>query len=248
MTLSIKNDKIAVMFLFWRIILAHILGDFPLQTDTIYHLKVRSRLGGLAHGAVFIILNLLLGWPYLGNKLILAYLIGIGLIHAVIDRMKISFKGRYTQGETIITFLSDQFVHIALIALVIPMTTRLAPLTILSPRGLAGLYYNNKFIFFAIAYSFVSYGGFIFSAAFKNTFSKSTISVSSIPEFQKRYGFVERILITLLIMTWSPLLTIVIAAAPRLIPSLNKKTGGWGDFFINYCLALIIGLILRNII
>jgi len=244
--LKLKGDKITIMFLFWRLVLAHILGDFPLQTDSIYFLKVRSKIGGLVHGSVFIILNLLLGWPYLGNKLVLSFLIAIGLIHAIIDAMKISFKGRYTHGETIITFLSDQFIHIVLIVcFIIPL--KLPPPTTLSTSGLAGLYYNDKFIFCSIAFAFVSFGGFIFSTALKNTFSKSTIAVSSIPQFEKIYGFLERTLITFLVMAGFNLWPIAIVISPRLIPPVRKKIGGWQDCLINYGLGLSIGLILRHI-
>ena len=103
------------MFLFWRLILSHVLGDFPLQTDTIYYLKLKAKWGRLLHGLVFILLNLLLGWPYLANKLVLSFLLAIGLLHALTDGMKITSKSRYYQGETILTFLSDQFIHIAII-------------------------------------------------------------------------------------------------------------------------------------
>jgi len=236
------------MFLFWRIILAHVLGDFPLQTDSIYFLKVRSKLGGLVHGSVFIVLNLLLGWPYIGNKRVLSLLIAIGFIHALIDGMKISFKGRYTHGETIITFLSDQLIHlIIIICFIIPL--KLASPAILSNRGLASLYYNDKFIFYSIAYVFLTYGGFIFTTALKNTFSKSIISVSSTPRSEKIYGFIERPLLTFLVMTgfdfW--LWPIVIAISPRFITPFRKNIGGWSDCFINYGLGVSIGLILRHL-
>jgi hypothetical protein len=234
------------MFLFWRIILSHVLGDFPLQIDSIYFLKVRSKLGGLVHGSVFILLNLLLGWPYLGNKLVLGSLIAIGLVHTVIDGMKISFKGRYSQGETVITFLSDQLVHLAvIIAFILPL--RLPPPEILSTRGLAGLYYSDKFVFYSIAYMFAAFGGLIVSAALKNTFSKGTVSISSIPHFERFYGLAERALITFLVMAGFNFWPVAAAVFPRLIPAFRKKTGNWPDALINYGLGLCIGLILRRI-
>lgn len=235
------------MFLFWRLVLSHVLGDFPLQTDTVYYLKAKTKLGGMVHGLVFIILNLLLGWPYMENKLVLAYLISICILHTVIDSMKISFKSRYSQGETIVTFLADQFMHLAVISLIIPFRLKLPPPQILSTSGLASLYYNDKFIFYSIGYVFVSFGGFIFSTALKNTFSKSIIRVNSIPQLEKIYGLLERALLTFLVMRGFNFLPVVIAVSPRLIPPFKRKIGGWGDIFINYCLGLSIGLILRHI-
>ena len=234
------------MFLFWRLILSHVLGDFPLQTDTIYYFKARARWGRFLHGAIFILLNFLLGWPYLGNKLVLTILIGIGLLHALTDGIKITFKSRYYQGETILTFLSDQFIHLAIIGLaIIPL--RLPPPPVLSSHGLASLYYNDIFIFYAIAYTFVSFGGFIFSTALKNTFAKTIVSVDLLPPLQKFYGLIERAIITLLVMKGFNLWPILLAVSPRLVPPLKRKIGGWSDVFINYCLGLTIGLILRTI-
>jgi hypothetical protein len=163
----------------------------------------------------------------------------------IIDSMKINFKGRYYQGETILSFISDQLIHIAIIAIVIPF--RIPPPDILSTKGLSSLYYNDKFIFYSIAYVFVSSGGIIFSAALKNTFSKTIIKVDSISLVEKTYGALERILLTCLIMRGFNILPIVVAISPRLIPGLKKKIGGAGDTFINYCLSLCIGLVLRKI-
>lgn len=233
------------MFLFWRLVLSHVLGDFPLQTDTIYYLKNKTPWGKILHGAVFILLNLLLGWPYLGNKWVLTIFIAIGLIHSLVDGMKIAYKSQYYQGETILTLLSDQFIHIAIICLIIPL--RLSPPVILSSHGLASLYYNDIFIFYAIAYTFVSFGGLIFSTALKNTFAKTIVSVDLVPPVQKYYGLIERAIITLLVMRGFNLWPVLLAISPRLVPPLKRKTGGWSDVFINYCLGLTIGLILRHI-
>jgi hypothetical protein len=190
-------------------------------------------------------LNFLLGWPYLGNKLVLTILIVIGLIHSLVDGRKIAYKSQYYQGETILTFLSDQFIHLAVIGLaIIPL--RLPPPPVLSSHGLASLYYNDKFIFYAIAFTFVSFGGLILSTALKNTFAKTIVSVDLLPSLQRLYGLIERPLITLLIMKGFNLWPLLLAASPRLVPPLKKKIGGWSDVFINYCLSLSIGLILRH--
>lgn len=233
------------MFLFWRLILSHVLGDFPLQTDTIYYLKVKAKWGRLLHGLVFILLNFLLGWPYLSDKLVLSFLIAIGLLHALTDGMKITFKSRYYQGETILTFLSDQFIHIAIICLIIPL--RRPPPALLSSHGLASLYYNDIFIFYAIAYTFASFGGLIFSTALKNTFAKTIVSVDLVPPLQKFYGLIERAIIAFLVMRGFNLWPVLVAISPRLVPPLKRKIGGWSDVFINYCLGLTIGLILRSL-
>lgn len=235
------------MFLFWRLLLAHVLGDFPLQTDTIYYLKARTKSGCFLHGMVFIILNLMLGWPYLGNKVILIFLISIGLIHAIIDRMKVVYKNRYPLGETIITFLSDQVIHIVILAIIIPFKNKIPSPEVLSTSGVASLYYNDRFIFYSIGFMFVSFGGIVLSAALKNTFSKTIISVNSIPFFEKIYGFIERTTIAYLVMTGLNIWPIVISITPRLIPGFKKKIGGYGDILINYGLGLWTGLLLRKI-
>ena len=55
------------MFIFLRLFLAHLIGDFPLQTSAIYSQKVKSPFGPLLHVLVVISVMVLLTIPFLNS-------------------------------------------------------------------------------------------------------------------------------------------------------------------------------------
>ncbi len=48
------------MVLFWRLLLAHVIADFPLQTDAVFAIKKEKRWGVFLHGTIFGLVAILL--------------------------------------------------------------------------------------------------------------------------------------------------------------------------------------------
>jgi hypothetical protein len=104
------------MVLFWRLLLAHLMADFPLQTDAVFAVKKEKRWGVLLHGTVFGLVAILLVKPFLGIGAVWGGLILLWLFHAAVDKAKlIMASGR--RGDHLAYFLSDQVLHIAAVAL-----------------------------------------------------------------------------------------------------------------------------------
>jgi hypothetical protein len=100
--------------MFWHIVLAHLLGDYPLQTD--WMVENKNKLWGLGlHIAVHLSAMLILVGD--ARKVIWPQLVLIALIHFVLDQTKTSL-GRLWPNRVVIQYLTDQFLHIASIFLV----------------------------------------------------------------------------------------------------------------------------------
>ena len=144
------------MFLFLRLILAHFLADFPLQSNIIYDLKIKSLWGQFLHAVIFFTCAIGLCWPFLGIKAIWVLFIFLGISHFVIDCLKVRYvdKGKVKLWS----FLADQCLHVAIISII--FLTGLKNLSFSASTRtcfLSRLYANNFLILFLIIFTIVSY-------------------------------------------------------------------------------------------
>ncbi len=93
--------------LFATLIIAHVLGDFALQTDQVYRLKTQGGLGGLAvHVIIHLIATVFLIRPTEPLSILL-FLLNLGVIHYLIDWVKLKTKSE----RNYISFVVDQIAH-----------------------------------------------------------------------------------------------------------------------------------------
>jgi len=96
------------MPLFITLLLAHLIADFPLQTDFVYRLKIKNSLGIALHAAIHVVVTMLLlegGWR---NWHLLLWL---GLLHFLCDWAKVRYRGTNQAGM----FLVDQSAHVLML-------------------------------------------------------------------------------------------------------------------------------------
>jgi len=103
------------MFLFYRLLLAHIIADFPLQTKQIFKVKMNTEWGVLLHTLIVLIFSILFAFPYLEAPKVIMMLWVIFLSHTVIDKIKLEYSKK-NANQDIKIFLLDQFLHISIIA------------------------------------------------------------------------------------------------------------------------------------
>jgi len=103
------------MFLFYRLLLAHIIADFPLQTNQIFKVKTNTEWGVLIHTLIVLIFSILFAFPYLEAPKVIIILLVIFLSHTVIDKLKMEYSKK-TKNQSIRILLLDQALHIAIIA------------------------------------------------------------------------------------------------------------------------------------
>jgi len=94
--------------LFWMLVLAHLLGDYPLQTDLLISVK-RTWWGLGLHICVHLILLFVLAGPAL--PAIWLYLVALAAFHYAIDFLK-NWLGRIRPHWVNGPYIFDQFLHL----------------------------------------------------------------------------------------------------------------------------------------
>jgi hypothetical protein len=129
------------------LILAHILGDYILQTDLIARWKARSPWGVVAHGAIVTAVTWLSAlvtapswWPF-------ALL--LGLSHTVIDLVRSHGLKPKRPSADLVLFVLDQSVHVGLIVLTVHLTQ--AP-TLLTLQAQGVRLARPRLLFYIISY------------------------------------------------------------------------------------------------
>ena len=88
------------MFLFYRLLLAHIIADFPLQTNQIFKIKTNTEWGVLIHTLIVLIFSILFAFPYLEDIKVIIVIVVIFLSHTVIDKLKMEYSKK-TKNQSI---------------------------------------------------------------------------------------------------------------------------------------------------
>ena len=143
------------MYLFYRLLLAHIIADFPLQTNQIFKVKTNTEWGVLIHTLIVLLFSILFAFPYLENLKVLIILLIIFLSHTVIDKLKMEYSKK-TKNQSMRILLLDQALHIAIIAVLTFNFTESyllsSPFNSAFLKYLIDIYNNDIFIISLIGY------------------------------------------------------------------------------------------------
>lgn len=241
------------MFIFIRLLLAHFIGDYPLQLNKIYALKFKGLKGVIPHALLVLICLIILSWPYLYLPGLWGFIFFIGITHLFQDWIKVKWK-RIKEGNYFWFYLLDQILHIAVI-----MAVFLTGLKNLQPPKdtasfFAPFYNNNAALIFLIAIIIATYNGTYMISNFEKTFFG--ISYLYTP-FEKWYGMLERaILVSIFVLGGFFFLLILLVFLMRpLIFALGKSRLNINRHFISvlemtssWTIAMVTGIPLYAII
>ena len=104
------------MALFWLWVLAHLIGDFPLQTDKVFYYKYHTRWGILIHIGITTLCNILFTIPFWGYAGYWLIILAMAVLHLIYDKSKILATIKGADDNTLL-FLFDQFLHFSTIYL-----------------------------------------------------------------------------------------------------------------------------------
>lgn len=107
----------------WVLLLAHFLGDYPLQPSWVVRGKARWPVLAL-HGAIHFGVMAALFWAAL--PLLWPWLLALAVVHISLDAFKIWYGGRHP-GRTGGSYLLDQLVHVLTILLLGSWLARVLP-------------------------------------------------------------------------------------------------------------------------
>ncbi len=183
------------MFLFLRLLLAHFIADFPLQTGRVYVLKAAGGLGKWAHTLIIFFVSALFVHPYWAYSDMWIYLIGSTLVHHLSDWVKVKLNRSGSPRYFLLRYVGDQIVHIATAAFV--FLTPLGRLRLQWPSGglcggLWATWYDSDFwMLYGSLLVVATYFSTYFIEAFKKSYTPERF-YPDIPEIYKYYGILER--------------------------------------------------------
>ncbi len=104
-----------ILNFFLLLTIAHLLGDFPFQTNWVYRQKFRSLLGGLWHTAILTLCYLAVLSSHLANWRVVLAIICLATIHYLQDLLKTELVNKRKIVKKIHGFWLDQAAHFILI-------------------------------------------------------------------------------------------------------------------------------------
>ncbi len=212
-----------------KLILAHAIGDFPLQTNMIFHYKVSRPWGVVLHVSIIGICSAAMLLPYLHDGRVVGLLAVFLLTHLFQDKLKIE-KQRDESRNNMWSFLSDQFLHmffIVLMSLAMKNTQVAMTWPWAMPVWVDEAYRNDRLLWMVTWYTFGTFGGHILLGYLRKTFSQEHEFVLD-GLGQKWAGFLERAGIATglwMSLQYHPmyLFIAVVAVLPRLMLSWKHR-------------------------
>lgn len=236
------------MFLFYRLLLAHFIADFPLQFSKLFRLKTEGIKGTILHGSIFGILAIVFSFPYLASRWMGIFLIFLWVSHSLVDWLKIKLINRY-KNDSLSLFLLDQLLHIGAIGLVLIFNF---PPIAAGASFLSRLYSNNLFVFFCIFYTLATFTATVLIYYLKKTYVHSNVSF---PAKGRYYDILERAMVTTFIILpgYFYLLVPLAIGIKWVVCRIKNFQEGDYDFsrfnlIASFTIAVLVGAILRLII
>jgi hypothetical protein len=224
--------------------LAHLVGDYILQWDSLALWKSRELKGVLAHGLVVTAVTFLFILPFDPAWWQGAAFISIG--HIAIDAVQLKVKPPL---PPLIRFSLDQIVHFTIITFALVMGGYLK-LTAVLPN-LSQMIQNDRFWAYFLGYAFVTMPAWVVVKFAAYGLVKG--SGPSFPGISNKYlGILERILITTFVALGQFLLVPLIAI-PRFVAEWPMVRNGeetavyLAEFLASIMLAVLIGLALSQL-
>ena len=181
------------MSILLRLLLAHIIADFFLQTKWMVEGKENGGKRSMRMLTMHSIIHSLMAYLIVGDWSLWYIAIVIFVTHFIIDWCKIMFR-----GKSVSAFLIDQLSHVAVI-FVLWMTILPGSISDIFKEGIDILPDNIWMI--VVAYAIMLHPSAILMSLLLKRWQLSSFSNSSLPEAGKWIGYLERILILTFVIT-----------------------------------------------
>lgn len=239
---------------FWLLVLAHVISDFPLQTDKIYKIKKDHVWGIFLHVSICTITNIVFLQPYLNYWQSWIVIFFLFVVHAIVDRCKIELTARWF-NDGFFYFVADQIMHITSIWLgsaIFFDWNKLQPTLNLFPH----FFQNTALIIILSGIIFAVFGGgpidYYVLVFYEKLRSNPGRMIIPFPTFVHRIpGYLERFLATYVIIQGGfYFLFLPFALLPRFLVKHKKSERGSIIFcsFMSIVLCVIIGISVRFLV
>ncbi|MEI7751391.1 MAG: DUF3307 domain-containing protein [Candidatus Omnitrophota bacterium] len=235
------------MFLFLKLILAHLIADFILQFEELYQLKVRNFLGQLFHALIQGLVSLILLYPYLNLPQIWLFVTGLVLAHLAQDLIKYSITKK-TPANTFVYFMADQSCHVLVISAIFLLPISHALRGFPNSALLDTLYRNNIWTLGAIFFITLTFAGSYVLNAFTKSYLKGRPPLYLISSSEITYTIFERSLVAGILLSctspWMLLLVPCVGVFRLPVKPLRDLTA----FLLSLIYAVLITLLFQKVL
>lgn len=234
------------MDLFLKLYLAHLIGDFILQFEELYRLKVRSLWGHFFHVLIHALISLALAFPFLHLPAVWIFIFSVSGVHYFQDILKYTLQKKYPQYGFVL-FVADQITHALIVASVLLFPFAGQPPGAIHAGRWTALYLESSWTLLAIGFILVTFGGSYLLHSFRKNYVAGSRPDHFITSREMSYALIERPLVALpFLMPSVPFLWLcpVLVQIPRIfLPKLRNAA----DFILSFtyaaCLGIIFGLL-----
>ncbi len=139
----------------YQLIIAHLLGDFVFQPNSLIKWKHESWMGTFVHTLVIGFFSSILILPYLNSAKAFLMLFLLFLSHFVQDILKIIYQSRKNAKASILPFFVDQCFHLYFIWLFAGQFAKLGHFKL--PEKFSEIYFSTNLMVFVILGIFVTF-------------------------------------------------------------------------------------------
>ncbi len=243
----------ALLTAFLGLYLSHLLTDFVLQSDRMIADKRRSSAWAYAgHGAVhFFSAALFLGFAIPGLALrwsFYAYILGLVLVHLIIDWLKIRLVRSETLADGAPAFLGDQAIHALTVFLTAWLITRPPFWTLLAKLQWAQSAIEKPLLI-SVVYIGVIFGGGYVVRFLTKPLTKQDMSIlgETSNEMQNAgmyIGWLERFVVLTALVLQSPATVGLILTAKSIARYPEMKSVRFAEYFlIGTLLSMSLGIV-----
>lgn len=236
------------MFLFLCLLLAHLLGDFPLQFGAVYTRKVKNIKGKILHVAIIALTMVLLASPFWKSPYLWLIILINAVGHYLQDWIKLAIVQKIKNPHNFFLFLGDQILHVASLGLVwfTPLANQIPTSTHVF---LNQIYFNPETIKMLVALLIASFAGTFILGTFKSTLLPTRLQTPFLDPLERNYGVLERALMTGLLLL-SPYfgLALPLFLFPRFLFANVQIKRFKGNSFEPFMIDTLLGMLLTILI
>jgi len=233
------------MFIFIRLLTAHFIADFLLQTDRVFKIKVKYKWGVLLHGGIVALTTAIFLLPYFSYPIIICLFILGSLVHIFQDKAKIIYN-LHIENNNLWTFLLDQLGHISVLAVISYGAMNINVPVYPGPAWLDNLYKNDRLMHLVIWFVLITYTTSIMQEYIKKVLTGDTKERIIWPSPGQKYlELLERALISgfILLGGFGYAGAIVTALFGYLLVRANKSPAL--NYQVGTSLAVIVGFLMK---
>jgi hypothetical protein len=231
------------MFVFLKLCLAHLIGDFVLQVDELYQLKVKHAAGHLVHALSHALVTLLVLFPYLGDPFIWVFVIVISFIHLFQDVVKYRLM-RHKQFFLHL-FLADQALHFLFLSAILFFPVSSEKMGFPNLPTLHLLYTDSLWTIYSIAFLAATFCGSFTLNALSVTYLKDQRPDHFITTPEMVHGIVERAVVAGIFLLSSNPVVFALSPLAGALRLFSARLRSLRDYALSFAFAALVGILFR---